>query len=206
MPDCSCEEWWITNRTLPISSVVDDALAFGVQKCALQWLTDPDVGHDPVNLILSTGGGSLTAGLAIMDTIAWLQDEGVQVRGIVHGSTASMGVFLLEQCSVRLMSRRGYLLLHGLTAQLHADMHGQAIEAQWNKHITAQLTSLLVERTGQPRAEWSKMLASNYLQIYSGQEALEAGLVDGFASEGAVRLDLSPYKARLPMPRRGRKE
>ena len=128
-----------------------------------------------IKLYLNTPGGSVTAGLAIYDT---MQHVKAPVSTICIGTAASMGAVLLAagQKGKRFALPNSDVLLH----QVMGGAEGQAIEIEITaKHIVKikdKLNRILAKHTGQPLDKIEKDTDRDFW--LEPKEAKEYGLVD----------------------------
>ena len=135
-------------------------------------------GEDPdkdIQLYINSPGGSITAGMAIYDTMQYIRCD---VSTICVGMAASMGAFLLAAGAKgkRIALPNSEIMIH----QPLGGMQGQAsdikIHADRIIRIRETLNNILSERTGKPLADIERDTErDNFL---SAQEALEYGLID----------------------------
>ncbi len=128
-----------------------------------------------IHLYLNTPGGSVTAGLAIYDTMQFVK---AQVSTICVGMAASMGAVLLGagEKGKRFALPNSEILLH----QVMGGAEGQAIEIEITaRHIVKikdKLNQILVKHTGQ---KLDKIERDTDRDFYlTSQEAKEYGLID----------------------------
>ncbi len=140
----------------------------------LLFLESEDPGKD-INLYINSPGGSVTAGLAIYDTMNYIKCD---VSTICIGMAASMGAFLLAGGAKgkRFALPNSEIMIH----QPLGGAKGQATEIEIvAKHILRtreKLNSILSERTGQPLEVIERDTErDNYM---SAEEAKAYGLLD----------------------------
>ncbi|MCI9007259.1 MAG: ATP-dependent Clp endopeptidase proteolytic subunit ClpP [Lachnospiraceae bacterium] len=140
----------------------------------LLFLESEDPGKD-INLYINSPGGSVTAGLAIFDTMNYIKCD---VSTICIGMAASMGAFLLAGGAKgkRFALPNSEIMIH----QPLGGAKGQATEIEIvAKHILRtreKLNSILSERTGQPLEVIERDTErDNYM---SAEEAKAYGLLD----------------------------
>ena len=140
----------------------------------LLFLESEDPGRD-IHLYINSPGGSVTAGMAIYDTMRYIKCD---VSTICLGMAASMGAFLLAGGTKgkRLALPHAEIMIH----QPSGGAQGQATEIQIvADHIQKtkhNLNSILAANTGQPLEKVAQDTErDNYM---SAQEALEYGLID----------------------------
>ena len=135
-------------------------------------------GKDPdkdISLYINSPGGSVSAGLAIYDTMNFIKCD---VTTICVGLAASMGAFLL--CSGAKGKRYALANSEVMIHQPLGGARGQAsdIEIQANhiKKTKEKINRILSENSGQPLEKVEKDTDRDYYM--SAQEALEYGLID----------------------------
>ncbi len=135
-------------------------------------------GEDPnkdINVYINSPGGSVTAGMAIYDTMQYIRCD---VSTICIGMAASMGSFLLAAGTKgkRFALPNSEIMIH----QPLGGMKGQAsdlkIHADWIIRIKEKLNRILSERTGQPLETIERDTdRDNFL---TAEEAKAYGLID----------------------------
>lgn len=135
---------------------------------------DPEKGID---LYVNSPGGSVTAGLAIFDTMQYIRPE---VSTICLGQAASMGALLLSsgQKGKRYALPHSRILIH--QPLMRGGIGGQAtdieIQAREILRLKERLNEILVENTGQVAERIDKDTDRDYYM--SAAEAKEYGLID----------------------------
>ena len=163
----------LKDRIVMLSGPIDDAVANSVI-AQLLFLDAQDPDKD-IYLYINSPGGSVSAGLAIFDTMNFINAD---VQTIVIGMAASMGAFLLAagEKGKRYALPNAEVMIH----QPLGGAQGQATEIEIAaKHILKTrdtLNKILAERTGQTL----KVIArdtdrDNYM---TAEEAVKYGLVD----------------------------
>ena len=133
---------------------------------------DPD---KDIYLYINSPGGSITAGMAIFDTMQYIKP---QVSTICTGMAASMGAFLLAagEKGKRFALPNSEILIH----QPLGGFQGQAtdidIHAKRILRTKETLNRILSERTGQPIEKIQHDVERDYFM--SALEAMEYGLID----------------------------
>ncbi|MEB3308416.1 MAG: ATP-dependent Clp protease proteolytic subunit [Cyanobacteriota bacterium] len=161
-------------RILFLGSEVNDAVANAL--VAQMLYLDSDDNSKPIYLYINSPGGSVTAGLAIFDTMQYVKSD---VVTICVGLAASMGAFLLAAGSKgkRLALPHSRIMIHqplGGTSQRQAsDIEIEAKEILRIKHM---LNTSMAEMTGQPFEKVEKDTDRDY--FLSAAEARDYGLID----------------------------
>ncbi len=163
----------LNDRIIVLSDEVNDATA-SIVVAQLLYLEGQDPDKD-ISLYINSPGGSVTAGLAIYDTMQYIKCD---VSTICMGMAASMGAFLLSSGAKgkRFALPNSEIMIH----QPLGGARGQATEIKIvADHILKtreRLNKILAENTGRSIEEISRDTErDNYL---TAQEAMEYGLVD----------------------------
>jgi ATP-dependent Clp protease protease subunit len=156
-----------------MGSGIDDAVADALV-AQLLFLEAEDPEKD-IQIYINSPGGSVTAGLAIYDT---MQQVAPDVVTICYGLAASMGAFLLAGGAKgkRLALPNSRIMIH----QPLGGAQGQAvdieIQAKEILYLKDTLNGLLAEHTGQPLEKIAEDTDRDY--FLSPPEAVEYGLID----------------------------
>ncbi len=163
----------LNDRIIVLSDEVNDTTA-SIVVAQLLFLEGQDPDKD-ISLYINSPGGSVTAGMAIYDTMQYIKCD---VSTICMGMAASMGAFLLSSGAKgkRFALPNSEIMIH----QPLGGARGQATEIKIvADHILKtreKLNRILAENTGRSIEEIARDTErDNYL---SAQEALEYGLVD----------------------------
>jgi ATP-dependent Clp protease protease subunit len=161
-------------RILFLGSEVTDAVANAL--VAQMLYLDSEDNSKPIYLYINSPGGSVTAGLAIYDTMQYVKSE---VVTICVGLAASMGAFLLGAGTKgkRLALPHSRIMIHqplGGTSQRQAS--DIEIEAKEILRIKDMLNHSMADMTGQPFEKIEKDTDRDY--FLSAAEAKDYGLID----------------------------
>jgi ATP-dependent Clp protease protease subunit len=161
-------------RILFLGQEVNDGVANAL--VAQMLYLDSDDSSKPIYLYINSPGGSVTAGLAIYDTIQYVKAD---VVTICVGLAASMGAFLLAAGTKgkRLALPHSRIMIHqplGGTSQRQAS--DIEIEAREILRLKDQLNQQLADMTGQNLEKLEKDTDRDY--FLSASEAKEYGLID----------------------------
>jgi ATP-dependent Clp protease protease subunit len=161
-------------RILFLGQEVNDGVANAL--VAQMLYLDSDDSSKPIYLYINSPGGSVTAGLAIYDTIQYVKAD---VVTICVGLAASMGAFLLAAGTKgkRLALPHSRIMIHqplGGTSQRQAS--DIEIEAREILRLKDQLNQQLADMTGQNLEKLEKDTDRDY--FLSAAEAKEYGLID----------------------------
>ncbi len=161
-------------RILFLGSEVNDGIANSL--VAQMLYLDSEDSSKPIYLYINSPGGSVTAGLAIYDTIQYVKSE---VVTICVGLAASMGAFLLAAGTKgkRVALPHSRIMIHqplgGTSRRQASDIE---IEAREILRMKEMLNSSLSEMSGQSFEKIEKDTDRDY--FLSAEEAKEYGLID----------------------------
>ena len=161
-------------RILFLGQEVSDGVANSL--VAQMLYLDSDDNSKPIYLYINSPGGSVTAGLAIYDTMQYVKSD---VVTICVGLAASMGAFLLAAGTKgkRLALPHSRIMIHqplGGTSQRQAS--DIEIEAREILRIKDMLNQSMADMTGQPLEKIAKDTDRDY--FLSAAEAVQYGLID----------------------------
>ena len=163
----------LNDRIIILSEEINDAVA-SIVVAQLLYLEGQDPEKD-ISLYINSPGGSVTAGMAIYDTMQYIKCD---VSTICIGMAASMGAFLLASGTPgkRFALPNSEIMIH----QPLGGMQGQAtdikIHADRIIRIKETLNKILSERTGKPYEQiCADTERDNFMSAF---EAKEYGLVD----------------------------
>ncbi|PZM82965.1 MAG: ATP-dependent Clp endopeptidase proteolytic subunit ClpP [Candidatus Melainabacteria bacterium] len=163
----------LRERIIFLGMPIDDAVA-NLIVAQLLLLEGEDPEKD-IRLYVNSPGGSVTAGLAIYDTIQHIRSD---VSTICLGQAASMGAFLLAAGSKgkRLALPHARILIHQPLGGAQGQATDIEIQAREILRIKRQLNELLAHHTGQTVKQIEKDTDRD--NIMTAEEAKEYGLVD----------------------------
>ncbi len=163
----------LNDRIIVLSDEVNDVTA-SLVVAQLLYLESENPDKD-IQLYINSPGGSVTAGLAIYDTMQFIKPD---VSTICLGMAASMGAFLLAAGAKgkRLALPNSEIMIH----QPSGGARGQATEiqivAEHILKIRSKLNTILAEKTGQPLEVIARDTERDFYM--SAEEAKAYGLVD----------------------------
>lgn len=164
---------FMQNRMVFIDDVIDDSLASNIIK---QLIYLASVSNEDITVVINSPGGSVTAGMAIYDTISGISCD---VSTVCLGMAASMGAFLLAAGTKgkRYATPNSEVMIH----QVMGGASGQAVDVQIAARRIGQkkdnLNNLLASFTGQPLERIQIDTDRDYFM--TTQEAIEYGMIDG---------------------------
>ncbi|MDR3539678.1 MAG: ATP-dependent Clp endopeptidase proteolytic subunit ClpP [Desulfosporosinus sp.] len=166
----------LKDRIIFLGGAIDDDVS-NLVVAQMLFLEAEDPEKD-INLYINSPGGSITAGMAIYDTMQYIRSD---VRTICIGMAASMGAFLLTAGAKgkRVALPNSEVLIHQPLIGGHG-LSGQATEIEIHAkqllRTKAKMNKILSERTGQPLEKIEKDTERDYYM--TAEEAKEYGLVD----------------------------
>ena len=163
----------LKDRIVFLGGEIDDDLAnIIVAQLLFLEMDDPD---QDISLYITSPGGSVTAGMAIYDTMRYLRCE---VSTLCIGMAASMGAFLLAAGAKgkRKALPNSEVMIHQPSGGARGQATDIAIQAEQIMKTKQKMNQLLSEMTGQPLETVARDVErDNYM---SAEEALKYGLID----------------------------
>ena len=163
----------LKDRIIFLSGTIDDDTANTVvaQMLFLE-MEDPDA---DICLYINSPGGSVTAGMAIYDTMQYIKP---QVRTVCIGMAASMGAFLLMagQKGKRCALPNSEVMIHQPLGGAQGQATDVAIHAEWLIRTKEKMTRMKAEMTGQDIETIRRDLERDH--FLSAEEALSYGIID----------------------------
>lgn len=163
----------LKDRIIFISGEVENHMA-DLIVAQLLYLDSENCEED-IKIYIDSPGGSVTAGMAIIDTMNYVSAD---VQTVCMGMCASMGAMMLSQGAKgkRYILPNGEVMIH----QPLGGTQGQATDINiYAKNITKtkdKLVNILVESTGQPKDKVKKDIERDYWM--DANEAIDYGIVD----------------------------
>lgn len=163
----------LRERIIFLGTPVDDMVANLIVAQLL--LLDSENPEKDIMLYINSPGGSVTAGLAIFDTMQHIRAD---VNTICLGQAASMGAFLLAAGTPgkRMALPHSRILIHQPLGGAQGQATDIQIQAAEIGRIKRTLNELLAKHTGQSFKKIEKDTDRDY--IMTPEEALEYGMVD----------------------------
>ncbi|MBQ4901517.1 ATP-dependent Clp endopeptidase proteolytic subunit ClpP [Paenibacillus sp. Marseille-P2973] len=163
----------LKDRIIFLGSQVNDVVANAIIAQML-FLDAEEPGKD-IHLYINSPGGSITAGMAIFDTMQFIKSD---VSTICVGLAASMGAFLLNAGAEgkRYALPNSEIMIHQPLGGAEGQATDIEIRARRILKMRDKLNKILAERTGQPLDRIEKDTDRDYFM--SAAEAKEYGLID----------------------------
>ncbi len=172
----------LRERIVFLGSQVDDDIAN--QICAQMLLLSADDPHRDVHLYINSPGGSVSAGMAVYDTMRFIDCD---VATYSFGMAASMGQFLLTAGAPgkRFSLPHTRIMMHQVSAGVGGTQSDITIQADMLRRLKRDINQLQAEHSGQDVEQVER--DSDRDRWFTPEEAREYGLVDHVvASAGAL--------------------
>ena len=162
----------LKDRIILLSGEIDDNLS-NIIVSELLYLDS--INHEDISLYINSPGGSITSGMAIMDTMNFIKSD---VSTICIGMAASMGAFLLScgKKGKRYILPNAEVMIH----QPLGGVEGQATEikivAERILKLKEKLNKILAHNTGKNIKEITKDTERDY--FLDSKEAVTYGIID----------------------------
>ena len=163
----------LNDRIVMLCDEVNDATA-SLVVAQLLYLEGQDPEKD-IQLYINSPGGSITAGMAIYDTMNYIKCD---VSTICIGMAASMGAFLLcaGQKGKRFALPNSEIMIHQPLGNTQGQASDLKIHTDWILRIRDKINHIMAEATGQPLEKIERDTERD--NFMTAQAAAEYGLVD----------------------------
>ena len=163
----------LDNRIIFITGEINDAVANTVV-AQLIYLESRDPDKD-ISLYINSPGGSVTAGMAIYDTMQYIKCD---VATICVGMAASMGAFLLSAGTKgkRMALPNAEIMIHQPSAGTQGQITDMAIHMKRLQTIKERMNRILADNTGKSVEEVTEACERD--NFMTAEEAKAFGLVD----------------------------
>jgi ATP-dependent Clp protease protease subunit len=172
----------LKERIIWLGSEVRDDNANAI--CAQMMLLAAEDPDKDIFLYINSPGGSITAGMAIYDTMQYIQPD---VATVAMGMAASMGQFLLSSGAKgkRYATPHARVMMHQPSGGIGGTATDVRINAQLILHMKTVLAGLIAEQTGKTHEQITA--DSDRDRWFTAPEALEYGFIDKVVTHaGAV--------------------
>lgn len=163
----------LKERIIFLGSEVRDENANAI--CAQMLLLAAEDPDKDIWLYINSPGGSVTAGMAIFDTMQWVPND---VATVAMGMAASMGQFLLSAGTPgkRYATPHARVMMHQPSGGIGGTASDIKIQAEQMLHIKKQMAALIAEHTGQTVEQIER--DSDRDRWFTAEEAKAYGFVD----------------------------
>ncbi|MBR7836006.1 ATP-dependent Clp protease proteolytic subunit [Actinospica durhamensis] len=167
----------LNQRVVFLGREVDDGLAERV--CAQLLVLSAQDAHADISMFINSPGGSVTAGLAIYDTMRLIPND---VATVATGFAASMGQLLLTAGppGKRFALANARVMMHQPSAGIGGTAADIAIQAESHEHAKRTIREIIAEHTGQPEDTVER--DSDRDRWFTAEQAREYGMVDHVVS------------------------
>jgi ATP-dependent Clp protease protease subunit len=163
----------LKDRIIFLGDAIDDDVS-NVIVAQLLFLAAEDAEKD-ISIYINSPGGSITAGMAIYDTMQYIKPK---VSTICVGLAASMGSFLLMagEPGKRFALPNSEVMIHQPLGGVRGQASDIKIHAEWILKTKEKMNSIYAERTGQPLEKIARDMERDFFM--SADEAKAYGLID----------------------------
>lgn len=163
----------LKDRIILLGTEVNDHVASLI--CAQLLFLESQDPEKEISLYINSPGGSVTAGLAIYDTMRYITSP---VTTVCMGQAASMGAFLLAagEKGMRFALPNSRIMIHQPSAGYHGQATDIEIHAREVLRLKERLNQMLAENTGQSYDDI--VAATERDNFLSSEEALKLGIID----------------------------
>ncbi|NMO91392.1 ATP-dependent Clp protease proteolytic subunit [Actinomycetospora sp. TBRC 11914] len=176
----SVYERLLRERIIVLGQQVDDAIANQISAQLLLLAAEDD--SSDITLYINSPGGSVSAGMAIFDTMELIKPD---VSTVVMGLAASMGQFLATAGAPgkRYALPHSQIMMHQPLGGLGGTETDITIRAESMRKLKRQLAELIAERSGQTVEKITE--DSDRDRWFDPDEAVEYGLIDRVISRAS---------------------
>ena len=163
----------LKDRIVFLSGEIEDNMAnLVVAQLLFLEMEDPDA---DISLYINSPGGSVTAGMAIYDTMQYIKP---QVRTVCVGMAASMAAFLMMagEKGKRLALPNAEVMIHQPLGGAQGQATDVAIRAEWLMKTKEKMSRMMAEMTGQPIEKLKADIERDHFM--DAQEALDYHIID----------------------------
>ncbi len=163
----------LANRIVFLGDEVKDDNANAI--CAQLLLLNAEDPQKDIYLYINSPGGSVTAGMAIFDTMQWISND---VATVAMGLAASMGQFLLSAGTKgkRYALPHSRIMMHQPSGGIGGTASDIRIQAEQSLHVKKEMAQLISQHTGRPIEQIEA--DSDRDRWFTAQGALEYGFID----------------------------
>ncbi len=163
----------LKDRIVFLSGPIDDGMANTIVAQLL--FLEMDNPSADISLYINSPGGSVTAGMAIYDTMQYIKSP---VRTVCVGMAASMGAFLLMagEKGKRMALPNSEVMIHQPSGGAQGQATDVTIRAEWLLRTKKKMNRMMSEMTGQPEERVAHDAERDYFM--DAKEALAYGVID----------------------------
>lgn len=163
----------LKDRIVLLGTPIDDHVANSI--CAQLLFLESENPDKQINMYINSPGGSVTAGMAIYDTMQYIS---APVATLCIGQAASMGAVLLAAGAkgMRYTLPHSRIMIHQPMGGFQGQATDIAIQAKEIIRLRSELNGILADHTGQTLEKVEQDTERDYFM--SGEEACTYGLID----------------------------
>ncbi len=163
----------LKDRIVLLGTPIDDHVANSI--CAQLLFLESENPEKQINMYINSPGGSVTAGMAIYDTMQYIS---APVATLCIGQAASMGAVLLAagEKGMRYTLPHSRIMIHQPMGGFQGQATDIAIQAKEIIRLRGELNGILASHTGQTLEKVEQDTERDYFM--SGEEACAYGLID----------------------------
>jgi ATP-dependent Clp protease protease subunit len=163
----------LKDRIIFLAGPISDGMANAI--VAQMLFLEMDNPNADISLYINSPGGSVSAGMAIFDTMQYVR---APVRTVCVGMAASMAAFLLMagEKGKRMALPNSELMIHQPLGGAEGQATDVMIRAQWLEKTKKKMTDMIAEMTGQSRNKVAQDIERDYFM--DAKEAKAYGIID----------------------------
>ena len=163
----------LKDRIIFLSGEVNDQMANSIVAQLL--FLDSDNPDADINIYINSPGGSVTAGMAIFDTMQYVHCD---VRTVCVGMAASMAAFLLMSGTKgkRLALPNSEVMIHQPSGGASGQASDVTIHAEWLLKTKKKMTAMMADMTGKSLEQVERDVDRDHFM--TAEEAKEYGIID----------------------------
>ncbi len=163
----------LKDRIIFLAGPISDGMANAI--VAQMLFLEMDNPNADISLYINSPGGSVSAGMAIYDTMQYVR---APVRTVCVGMAASMAAFLLMagEKGKRMALPNSEVMIHQPLGSAEGQATDVMIRAQWLEKTKKKMTDMIAEMTGQSRNKVAQDIERDYFM--DAKEAKAYGIID----------------------------
>ncbi|HHT15850.1 MAG TPA: ATP-dependent Clp protease proteolytic subunit [Clostridiales bacterium] len=163
----------LKDRIIFLAGPISDGMANAI--VAQMLFLEMDNPNADISLYINSPGGSVSAGMAIFDTMQYVR---APVRTVCVGMAASMAAFLLMagEKGKRMALPNSEVMIHQPLGGAEGQATDVMIRAQWLEKTKKKMTDMIAEMTGQSRNKVAQDIERDYFM--DAKEAKAYGIID----------------------------
>lgn len=170
----------LKDRVIILTGEVCDELANSI---IAQLLFLDAQGHDPIYLYINSPGGSITAGLAIYDTLRYISSP---INTICVGMAASMGALLLLAGDKRYALEHSEIMIHQPLGGFRGQTSDVLLHAKWLESIRDKVNEIMAYHTKRTVEDIERDTDRDH--FLTAKQALEYGIIDEILTSKKERI------------------